>query len=204
AAEKLLTFFDAGSVRSMVPSVAALANGAMVVAAIGQTFDGTLPPITPKIQLPTVQAPRVTTNPGLTSATLRGLQPRFPFRLEVPSTLASYSSLASESSVRVYRVAAKQTALRLTFKLPGVLVGYWSIEETAFAEAPILAEAHNTAVKGGRTFDFYYESGQLHMVVLRENGASYWVTNTLDNYLSNETMIAIAKGLHPAGGRIGS
>jgi hypothetical protein len=30
-----------------------------------------------------------------------------------------------------------------------------------------------------------------------ENGALYWVTNTLLNDLSNETMIAIAKGLKP-------
>ena len=205
AAEKLLTFFDAGNVRTMVPSVASLAGGAMVVAAIGQTFDGTLPPIAPKIDLPTVQAPRVTTNPGLTSATLRGLQPRFPFRLEVPHTLASSSYLpsgASDSSVRVYRIAAKQTALRLTFKLPSYLTGYWSIEETAFTDAPILSETHYTQQIGGRTFDFYYDGVKLHMVVLRENGASYWVTNTLDNLLSNETMKAIAKGLHPGGGRI--
>jgi LCP family protein required for cell wall assembly len=202
AATKLATFFDAASVTKTVPNIASLANGAMVVAALGQTFDGTLPAITPKIEVPTVQAPRVTTNPGLTSATLRGYQPRFRFRLEVPSRVASSSSLASESPVRVYSIAPKQTALRLTFKLPGYLVGYWAIEETAFADAPILAETHYTHRKGGRTFDFYYQSGRLHMVVLRENGASYWVTNTLDNLLSNETMIAIAKGLRPAGGRV--
>lgn len=202
AAKKLATFFDAASVKEIVPKVAALANGAMVVAAIGQTFDGTLPPIAKKIEIPTVQAPRVTTNPGLTSATLRGLQPRFPFRLQVPSKLASSSNLSFESPYRVYRIAAKQTALRLTFKLPGYLTGYWSIEETAFLDAPILADPHTTKRIGGRTFDFYYDSGRLHMAVLRENDASYWVTNTLDNMLSNETMIAIAKGLRPAGGRI--
>lgn len=202
AATKLATFFDAASVRKIVPSIASLANGAMVVAALGQTFDGTLPAITPKVELPAVQAPRVTTNPGLTAAYLRSLQPRFPFRLELPSRVASFSYLSSESPIRVYRIAAKQTALRLTFNLPGYLTGYWSIEETAFMDAPILGEAHYTHVKNGRTFDFYYQSGRLHMVVLRENGASYWVTNTLDNLLSNETMISIAKGLHPAGGRI--
>lgn len=201
AAEKLLTFFDAGNVRTMVPSVASLAGGAMVVAALGQTFDGTLPPIAPKIDVPTVQAPRVTTNPGLTSAKIRAYQPRFRFRLEVPSKLASSSYMPSDSPPRVYRIAAKQTALRLTFKLPDYLTGYWSIEETAFTDAPVLGETHYTHVKNGRTFDFYYESGRLHMVVLRENGASYWVTNSLDNLLSNETMIAIAKGLRPAGGR---
>ena len=202
AATELATFFDAASVRKIVPSIASLANGAMVVAALGQTFDGTLPAITPKIELPAAQAPRVTTNPGLTAATLRGLQPRFPFRLEVPSLVASSSYLSSESPLRVYRIASGQTALRLTFYLPGYLGAYWSIEETAFTDAPILADAHYTHRYGARTFDFYLQNGRLHMVVLNENGASYWVINTLDNMLSNETMKAIAKGLHPAGGHI--
>jgi hypothetical protein len=35
------------------------------------------------------------------------------------------------------------------------------------------------------------------MVVLRTEDASYWVVNTLRDSLSNETMIAIAKGLRP-------
>jgi hypothetical protein len=33
--------------------------------------------------------------------------------------------------------------------------------------------------------------------VLRDNGATYWVVNTLLNSLSNETMLAIARGLRP-------
>ncbi len=39
------------------------------------------------------------------------------------------------------------------------------------------------------------------MVAFRENGASYWVMNTLLNRLSNETMLAIAKGLQPLGSK---
>ena len=35
------------------------------------------------------------------------------------------------------------------------------------------------------------------MVVLTENRTTYWVVNTLDDALSNETMIAIARGLRP-------
>ena len=35
------------------------------------------------------------------------------------------------------------------------------------------------------------------MVAFEENGAVYWVSNTLLNELSNETMLAIAKGLKP-------
>jgi hypothetical protein len=37
------------------------------------------------------------------------------------------------------------------------------------------------------------------MVVLRDNGATYWVVNTLLDSLSNETMLAIARGLRPMG-----
>jgi hypothetical protein len=35
------------------------------------------------------------------------------------------------------------------------------------------------------------------MVVLRQGGSTYWVVNTLLDSLSNETMLAIAKGLKP-------
>jgi hypothetical protein len=35
------------------------------------------------------------------------------------------------------------------------------------------------------------------MVAFEENGAAYWVVNTLLDGLSNETMLAIAKGLKP-------
>jgi hypothetical protein len=37
------------------------------------------------------------------------------------------------------------------------------------------------------------------MVVFRKGGATYWVVNTLRDELSNETMLAIARGLRPAG-----
>ena len=42
-------------------------------------------------------------------------------------------------------------------------------------------------------------SGNIHMIVLRRGNASYWVVNTLRDELSNETMLAIAKGLEPLG-----
>ena len=35
------------------------------------------------------------------------------------------------------------------------------------------------------------------MIVLRQGGVSYWVVNSLLDNISNETMIAIAKGLRP-------
>ena len=85
--------------------------------------------------------------------------------------------------------------LRLTFSTG--LNEYWGIEETNWDEAPALADASFVHRIRGREFSLYYSGPHLHMVVLRENGATYWVTNTILDSLSNETMLAIARGLQP-------
>jgi hypothetical protein len=74
---------------------------------------------------------------------------------------------------------------------------YWGIEETNWDDAPALSDRSFRHDLGGREFDLYYSGVHLQMVVLHGNGASYWVINTLRDSLSNETMLAIAKGLKP-------
>ena len=87
--------------------------------------------------------------------------------------------------------------MRLTFLAGSELAGYWGIEETKWTDAPVLQQPNFKHVLKGREFDFYYNGAHLHMVVLRVHGATYWVVNTLLDSLSNETMIAVAKGLRP-------
>ena len=76
---------------------------------------------------------------------------------------------------------------------------YWQVIETNWTSAPVLRRPTKKVRLGGRKFNLYTTGGNIHMVVLRENGASYWVVNTLRDELSNETMLAIAKGLQPLG-----
>ena len=61
----------------------------------------------------------------------------------------------------------------------------------------ILDDKSVTQRINGRVFELHYTGSHLHVVVLRDNGATYWVVNTLLDSLSNETMLAIAKGLKP-------
>jgi hypothetical protein len=68
---------------------------------------------------------------------------------------------------------------------------------TNWSEAPILAERNVARRIKGRTYELHYSGPKLHMVVLRTPKATYWVTNTVLDELSNETMLAIAKGLKP-------
>jgi hypothetical protein len=76
---------------------------------------------------------------------------------------------------------------------------YWQIMETNWTDAPVIRHPTDQITLKGRTFDLYTVGAKIHMVVLREGGASYWVVNTLRDELSNETMLAIAKGLQPLG-----
>ena len=71
------------------------------------------------------------------------------------------------------------------------------MEQTSWTRAPILADKSVHHILKGRSYDFYYNGPKVHMIVLRERGDTYWVVNSLLDDISNETMIAIAKGLRP-------
>ena len=88
--------------------------------------------------------------------------------------------------------------MRLVFRTAGG--AYWGVEETTGTTPRSSADKSFRHVLGGRPYDFYYNGPKLHMIVLRENGATYWVVNSLLDNISNETMIAIAKGLRPLEG----
>jgi hypothetical protein len=125
---------------------------------------------------------------------LRPLQPHAGFQLMTPTLLESGSSPDSAQPARLYMINGHQKAVRLVYH-DGLT--YWGIEETAWTGAPALAGRSFHQVITGRAYDLYYTGSNLHMVVLHTRTASYWVINSLLNSLSNQTMLAIAKGLRP-------
>ena len=171
-----------------------LANGAMTSVVVGQNFHGSIAPA-PVDKTPVKQAPEVTPNAAMTRSSLLSLRKRVPFRLEVPRLVERSSRLDFESPVRLHTIKKGHNAVRLTFRTASG--AYWGIEQTDWNEAPALADASFINRFRGREFSFYYSGAHLHMVVLRENGATYWVVNTILDALSNETMLAIARGLTP-------
>ena len=109
-----------------------------------------------------------------------------------------------DKPVRLYWMDRPPThkAVRLVFRTGGN--EYWGVQETDWTDAPALADKSFRHDLGGREFDLYYSGSHLHMVVLRTKaGETYWVVNTLLDSLSNETMLAIAKGLKPLTRQVG-
>src|SRR5580765_2423189 len=194
AATALGNLFGDADVKQLPASMAALANGAIATVVVGQNFHGSIAPA-PVDQTPQKEAPQVTLNPSLSRSGLLSVRRRVPFRLELPRFVANYSKLEFDAPIRVYNIKKGYRAVRLTYATG--LNEYYGIEETNWDQAPALADASFTQAIHKRQFSLYYSGPHLHMVVLRENGATYWVVNTVLDSLSNETMLAIARGLQP-------
>ena len=70
--------------------------------------------------------------------------------------------------------------------------GYWDVQAIAWTAAPILASPDVTRTIGGRGYSFYYDGAELQMVAWRVGPVEYWISNTLDDELSNHEMLALA------------
>jgi LCP family protein required for cell wall assembly len=194
AARRIANLFGDAAVKPLpAGQLAALSESAMATVVVGQNFHGRLAPA-PADKTPKKQPPNVTANAAMTRSLLVRASRRVPFRLEVPRLVERGSRLDLEAPIRVYNIKRGYKAVRLTFRTGAN--DYWGIQQTNWNDAPALADGFLHTIRG-RQYSLYYSGPRLHMVVLRENGATYWVVNSILDSLSNETMLAIARGLAP-------
>jgi hypothetical protein len=185
------------------PEIALFAQQAgnpLTVVVVGSAFGGeVVNPAAHIVATPVHQTPSVVTNPGLTLSTLQSLRGKVPFPIMVPHVISSGSNLTSLEPFRVFKPVSHRKELVTTF-VTGAGNVYWQIIQTNWNDAPILRKPTGKyTLKDGRKLDLFTNGGTIHMVVLRTPRATYWVVNTLRDELTNETMLAIAKGLQPLG-----
>jgi LCP family protein required for cell wall assembly len=197
AAQAVSALFNSADVVKMPrsPELRLLSNDAMITVVVGQTFSGSLTP-TPVDRTPPKQAPEVrSAKSEVLPAVRQAAAWKVGFPLQIPTVIERSSVLDNEVPFRVYKVDGDRKTVRLTFRTAGN--EYWGIQQTDWDDAPALEDKNFSEVIKGRQYDLYYAGPNLHMVVLRAGGATYWVVNTLLDKLSNETMLEIAKGLRP-------
>jgi hypothetical protein len=169
----------------------------MLRVVVGQTFHGTLSPV-PRDETPQHSPPAITKDSTSAEPYARAARRKVDFALMLPTVREQSSSLDSVMPARAYKVSG-HSAFRLTYRTAGN--EYWGIQELDWADPPILDGASVTQTIKGRQYSLYFSGSKLHLVAFQQNGASYWVVNTLLDRLSNETMLAIAKGLRPLGSK---
>ena len=179
----------------VVPLAPGETQDTMLRVIVGQTFHGSLAPPPTEDQTPKHEPPAVTAETAA-APLLAKVRRKTDFPILVPRVKEETSALDAEEELRAYRVNGHRS-LRLVYRL-GSANEYWGIEETSWTDAPVLQQPTLRRKLGGREYLLFFNRSRLHMVAFIENGAAYWVVNTLLDRLSNETMLAIAKGLRPA------
>jgi LCP family protein required for cell wall assembly len=196
AARRVANLFGSADVAKVVPEIEARGSSAMLVVVVGKTFHGTLANA-PIDQTPKRQPPNVAKGSDASMQLIRDRAAKVPFPLMVPTVLERSSWIDRERPARLYRIdpERKHKAVRLVFRTGAN--EYWGVEMTDWTDAPVLSDRNVTRRIDGRRYELHYSGPKLHMVVLRTKKGTYWVTNTLLDSMSNETMLAIAKGLKP-------
>jgi LCP family protein required for cell wall assembly len=165
----------------------------MLQVIVGKTFQGTLGPA-PADDTPERQRPEVVTDRTTLAPALRKLRGEVDFPLMLPTVLESGSSIADDEGIRAYKIGDDR-AVRLSFNTGSN--EYWGIQQTGWDEPPILEEPTLERTIAGRDYKLFFSGAKLHIVAFEQDGNAYWVVNTLQNKLSNGTMLAIAKSLQP-------
>jgi LCP family protein required for cell wall assembly len=199
AAQQLRPLFGShASVKQMTPDIssfAARAGNPLTVVTVGTSFPGTLViPKPPKVQPKT--PPQVSNGQGMTAPRLRQVYDEVHFPLMVPHKIAQYSVLSAQEGVRAFKPLKNQHEVALTFEV-GQTYEYWQIEESTWNSAPILDNPSFTLIHRGQKYLVYTTGGAVQRIALRTPRATYWVSNTILNELSNSTMLAIAESLRP-------
>jgi hypothetical protein len=145
--------------------------------------------------------------PGLVDARTEGqnlailADPKLTLPFYFPGQRTSrsvYAGTAGQSQPRIYTVkdelGRKHEAYRLTL-YNGVIGQYYGIEGMTWKDPPILDNPDRTRTVGGRRLRLYYDGSTLRLVAWKTGKGVYWVTNTLDQALTNDQMVGIAASL---------
>jgi LCP family protein required for cell wall assembly len=159
-----------------------------VLVTVGSSFSGQLavPAASPSGQSP--QA--VVSNAPHDAAQWQALRRQTPLALAMPT---AWSPGLGYDQFRAYKCKTGHGIV------PAAVVvgttpqgGYWDVQALRWTNPPILASPDTIKTIGAHSYSLYYDGAKLRMVAWRVGGTAYWVSNTLDEELSNPLMLALA------------
>jgi LCP family protein required for cell wall assembly len=123
--------------------------------------------------------------------------PKLDFPFYFPGLRNSTGAYAT-SAPRIYTIrdetGKRHQAYRLVLSR-GIAGQYYGVEGMTWKDPPILDNPDQRRTVNGRRFSLYKDGSRIHIVAWRTGKASYWVSNTLSNDLSNQQIIGIAASL---------
>jgi LCP family protein required for cell wall assembly len=129
-------------------------------------------------------------------ALAHGLATSVPFKVYYPVQRVTTAAAAPDYT-RYYNLNHHPAYVVVVGQ--GSLGQYYDLEGTTWTSPPILNNVNQTISLGGRTAHLYFEGQHIHLISWRDGAAIYWLTNTLQDVLTNKQMLAIAGAARPVG-----
>jgi LCP family protein required for cell wall assembly len=205
---------DTSAPRLLPAAMSDFGVGADVVVAIGKAFSGVTPPPQElaKQQAPPPQAPQVQAADPHDSGNFFLLQKRVGYQLLYPSKVPVNSVYGeaietSDNPYYIYKLGKHGKALSVDARTGYDSSHAWGLRYTTWTDAPILDQASRTVCWDKKHQVRVYTNGSaIHRIAVfyggrpckAAGGVVVWIDNSLDDKLSPETMIAIARSLVPA------
>jgi LCP family protein required for cell wall assembly len=121
---------------------------------------------------------------------------RLGFPIYYPARATAAARPSSVDSPRLYtirdRADSRHRAYRLVFVQNEIEGQYYGIQGTDWRTPPLLAHPTGHRTVDGRRLLLFREGERLRTVAWRTSRATYWISNTLGNSLTNDQMIGIA------------
>jgi polyisoprenyl-teichoic acid--peptidoglycan teichoic acid transferase len=141
----------------------------------------------------------LTPTAGEALARARSLAPQLPFALEYPR-VRNTNAEAEPDELRLYTVHDRQGRVHPIYVIVidrGGLGEYYDVQGTSWTDPPLLNDPSQSVQVGSRTYALYYAGEEIRTIAWGEDGAEYWIQNTLTNSIQPHEMLAMAEQTLP-------
>ncbi|MHB8859278.1 MAG: LCP family glycopolymer transferase [Thermoleophilia bacterium] len=191
AANELATLLKPAKVSPMPPD---MTTKSQILVAVGSSFAGQLTEKQPEVAAPTPGLHFETdSETGRRSWQAASLQ--LPFQIEKPANFPSEFDYADFHPYEIDTGDGTKPALKVVAEDQNG--ESWGIMETTFVNAPLLDKPTVERDIGGKTYRFYYNGDKLRNLSWQDGDVVYWLSNSLQGSLSEDTMIQLATSFKP-------
>ncbi|HEX4564424.1 MAG TPA: LCP family protein [Solirubrobacteraceae bacterium] len=136
----------------------------------------------------------LTSTPASELAEARSAAPNLPFPLEYPRARETFAGALADK-LRVYDIRDQRGHIEPAYVIvieKASLGQFYDVQGTSWADPPLLSNPGASIHVGSRTYDLYYAGEQIRTIAWHEDGAAYWIQNTLTNAVQPREMLAMA------------
>ncbi|HEY2480055.1 MAG TPA: LCP family protein [Solirubrobacterales bacterium] len=126
----------------------------------------------------------------------------YPTRLPPGAVYQEDDSYEHIVNPRVYHLKDKDKERHAAYRMigeyqPEYEINYFGVQGIAdWEDPPILDSPTETKTANGREYFIYTDSGQIKLVAWHRGANTYWISNSLQQSLTNEQMMGIAESCH--------